>query len=539
MAPVNPRPRPYAEYPAGPLAPKPANDNVLGSWENGVFRFTSPEAKEKWRRKSYEQGVGEETWHHGKAIDAKSAAIAQAGLGGANPGLYLAPDGTYRLMNAKTIESPEARNHRNKYLTGKTIDQIAAASAMPGADEWVAKGKGAKGAANDNAIDVKSAPRVAIPSATPNQVVPSATVMGTPPALPQQTNVQTDAGSGRTFGSRFAAMQGMQKSADTQSAKDLTRIGWNAVLGNYGDEVRAAYGAAGALIQGKSFGDAYDSEFLKEKAESDAAQERQGLTGTGVEILTSFIPIVGDFSGAAADFKDWQEHGDEWGWNDYGLVALGLIPEMPNRKAVKGAEKIGEELLDIAGKNKDEIANLGKTATKSKENLKSGAIDRHARLEDAKRNVLSQKEAMRLDTENRGIMYVQSHLQGSDRAKAHQSGGTGAFSDVKSKKYADPAIRFDNPNPRGRNFVRFDNAYVPEGEDYTLLVDRKTKLAIWSKATQRKTTATLERIKHAALQNPDHKFMYEFDTVEAAEEAQIFIRDNGYAAFVQAGVSNP
>ncbi len=61
MAPVNPRPRSYAEHPSGPLAPKPANDNVLGHWENGVFRFASPEAKEKWRRKSYEQGVGEET----------------------------------------------------------------------------------------------------------------------------------------------------------------------------------------------------------------------------------------------------------------------------------------------------------------------------------------------------------------------------------------------------------------------------------------------------------------------------------------------
>ncbi|MBI2253538.1 MAG: hypothetical protein HYU58_02845 [Proteobacteria bacterium] len=525
MAPLNPRPRSYAEHSAGPLAAKPANDNVLGGWENGVFRFASPEAREKWKRKSYEQGVGEETWYLGQEIDAQSAAITQSGLGGAHAGIYQAPDGTYRRMNSKTIENQEARDHRSKYLSGKTIDQIAAMTSMPGANEWVAKGKAAQGAANDNADDVKSAP-VAAPPATSQTV-------------PPKTNLQTDAGTGRMIGGRFAAMQEALKSADVQDAKDIARIATNSIVGNYGDEVRAGLGAAGAFLEGKPFGDAYDSNLLKEKSESAAAQERQGLTGTGVELLTSFIPIVGDASGALADFKDWKEHGDDWGWEDYGLVALGLVPEMPNRKAVKGAEKIGGELLEAAGEAGDEVADLSKKSSNFGQVAKADSIDHRAVLEETKKKVYSNKEARRLETENRGLMYVQSNLQGNERARAHQSGGEGAFSDIESKKYADPALRYDNPNPRGLNFIRFDSAYVPEGQNYTMLVDSKTKLAIWSKKTQKRTLATMERAKLAVQQNPDHKLMYEFDTEAAAEEAQIFIRDNRYSAYLQAGVRKP
>jgi hypothetical protein len=530
MAPVNPRPRSYAEHPSGPLAPKPANDNVLGHWENGVFRFASPEAKEKWRRKSYEQGVGEETWHHGKAIDSKSAAIVQAGLGGANPGLYQAPEGTYRLMNAKTIESQEARDHRNQYLTDKTIDQIAAANAMPGVNEWAAKGRVAQSAANDNAVGAATA--------TPTQPLDnSAAEDKKPPSV--KPPVQTHQGAGQMMAGRFGPMKSALESADKQSADDIGRIAVNSILGNYGDEIRAGASAAASWWDGKSFSEAYDSNLQTEREATSAAQERQGLTGTGVELLTSFIPIVGDASGALADFKDWKEHGDDWGWKDYGLVALGLIPEMPNRKAVKGAEKIGEELLETAGKKADEITDLGKKSSNGEQAAKSGSIDHVANLEVAKGKVLSQKEARHLESENRGLIYVQGNLQGSERARAHQSGGVGAFSDIESKKFADPALRFDNPNPRGLNFIRFDSAFAAADNSHTVLVDSKTKLAIWSRETQKKTINTLERAKHAVIQNPGHKVMYEFDSETAAEEALAFIRKHGYSQYIEVGVRKP
>jgi hypothetical protein len=132
---AEPRPTPKAA----------ANLNVLGVWENGVFRFNSPEAKETWDRESYEQGVNTDTWSLGKEIDAQSAGLAQAGLAGtAMPGLYRGPDGKYRLMNLKTVESEAARDHRNRYLTGMKMAQLETATTMPGADEWVAQRKAAQ-----------------------------------------------------------------------------------------------------------------------------------------------------------------------------------------------------------------------------------------------------------------------------------------------------------------------------------------------------------------------------------------------------------
>ncbi|MDY0872754.1 hypothetical protein SMD31_12500 [Dongia rigui] len=153
--------------------------------------------------------------------------------------------------------------------------------------------------------------------------------------------------------------------------------------------------------------------------------------------------------------------------------------------------------------------------------------------------MLSSKQARGLESENRGVIYVQGNLQGSERARAHQSGGTGAFSDIESKKFADPALRFDNPNPRGLSFIRFDSAFAAADNSHTVLVDSKTKLATWSKRTQKKTLNTLERVKHAVIQNPGHKVMYEFDSEEAAEAALTFIRKNGYSQYIEVGISKP
>ncbi len=527
------RPRIPVATPADDPPPKsgPANDNpsgVLGHWENGAFKFASPAAEEQWVRRSYNSGVNAETWARGKELDARSVGVALAGFGGPMPGLYQGPDGKYRTMNRETIEAPAARDHRNQHLAGKSMDQLATATSMPGEDAWVEKWKAAQ-VANDNAVGVaKTAPAAA-----------QRAVTAAPPVEPPKLQAPSDTGAGRTIGGRFAAMQGAQKSADVQGAKDITRIGANAILGNYGDELRAAAAAAGSVLEGKSFGESYDSNLLKEKAESAAAQERQGITGTGVELLTSFIPIVGDLSGAAADFKDWQEHGDEWGWGDYGLVALGLIPEMPNRKAVKGAEKIGEELLETVGRSGDEIADLGKAGAQSLVGKEVASIDHHALLEEAKQKVLTSKEARNLGTENRGLIYVQGNLQGHERAKAHQSGGEGAFSDIGSRKFAEPALRFDNSNPRGVNYIKFDSAYVAEGNSYTMLVDSKTKLAIWSDKTKRKTLGTFERVKQAIDQNSGYKVMYEFDSEAAAEAASDFIHDNNFSMYISVGVRKP
>ena len=202
MAAVTP-PRSFAERPKSPLtSPKPtaANDNAsaLGVWENGVFRFASPEARETWKRQAYERGVNEDTWHLGKEIDPESGGLMTAGFVGANSGIYRGPDGSYRQMNPKTIESQAARDHRNKYLTGKTMDQIAAANAMPGADEWVAQGRAVQNAANDNAAG----------AAITKHAQPLGSFVAEDKKPPSaKPSVQTDKGAGEMMAGRFGAMK--------------------------------------------------------------------------------------------------------------------------------------------------------------------------------------------------------------------------------------------------------------------------------------------------------------------------------------------
>ena len=119
-----------------------ANDDgrripVLGMWKGAEFKFNSPEAEAEWVRKAYRSGIHETNWHLGKVVDDKSRDVILAGIGGPQPGIYQAPDGTYRTINPKTIEAKAARDHRARHVRGKTIDQIAGMTKMPGEDEWV------------------------------------------------------------------------------------------------------------------------------------------------------------------------------------------------------------------------------------------------------------------------------------------------------------------------------------------------------------------------------------------------------------------
>ncbi len=526
-------PRTFAERPKSPLVSpnsQPANDNdpVLGTWENGQFRFTSPEARQKWRRKSYEQGVGEDNWHLGKEMDAKSTAIVQSGLGGANSGHYQGPDGKYRLMTPKTIESQAARDHRNKYLTGKTIDQLAAAKAMPGVDEWVEQGevaraKIAQGAANNNAVEkplTVLAQQVAGPPSDAAQ----------PPSL--KSFPPKDQQAGQMLAGRFGAMKSALESSDKQSADDIGRIAVNAVLGNYGDEARAAVTSIGSWWDGKSFGETYDSKLQAEKAETLAAQERQGLVGTGIEIATGFIPLVGDISGALADFKDWKENGDDWGWKDYGLVALGPVPGAPNRSTVKGAKKIGDELLDSVSEVGDQIADLGKKTSKVDEAAELAKVNYRAMLDEAKSKVYSEGDARKLSRSTRGIIYVEEKAGGPAAAKEFMKTHPDVIYDAERDVFHVPAIYYDNPNSNGYPFIKLDAASVFGDNTGLVLTDVKTKMAIWSKETQRKARDTLNRLRIAAEQNPDLKLHYQFESAKAAEAAQSFIDANGFGSLV-------
>lgn len=95
-----------------------------------------------------------------------------------------------------------------------------------------------------------------------------------------------------------------------------------------------------------------------------------------------------------------------------------------------------------------------------------------------------------------------------------------------SEKPAVPALRYTNPNERGVDFIKFDGIEAV-GNEKILLIDAKTKLAIWSPSTQREVLSTMGRVRSALEQNPGFKVVYEFPNEKVAAEARFFIRQNG------------
>lgn len=510
-----PRPRPFAERPKpGSLLPKPANDNeqgrssdnsVLGRWQKFGFRFASPAAQEQWIRNAYQAGINANTWHLGDEVDPQTVELIRAGLGGPMAAIYLGPDGKYRSVNARTIEANDVRNHRAKHLSGTTMDQIAAAGKMPGEDEWVEQWKRAQ-PANDQA-----------PVDQPISAVPDAEVGG---AARTTDAAKKAAASVQLFRRGPVAGSQILDEAALQDNEDLTRIVINSITGDYGDEGRAALDAINAWWDGRSFSDAYAEQLAREKAETAAAVERQGLIGTTAEITTGFIPIVGDASGVVADIKDWKENSDEWEWDDYAWAAAGALPFVPNRKIVKGVKKIGDALL---GNKRDAAAS---TTAKLRDEL-SDEIKRI--LPHPKTEFLTKGEALNLPGENRGVVYVLSDEPHLPHAAWYQGETPGTIYSVEHKRPADPSLRYDNPD--GDDLIKFDGIQPDEDGITLILIDSKTAMA--PKPGLGKVENTLKRIGMALEQNNansriKYKVYYDFPTEQEAARARKIVADLGY-----------
>lgn len=137
---------------------------------------------------------------------------------------------------------------------------------------------------------------------------------------------------------------------------------------------------------------------------------------------------------------------------------------------------------------------------------------------------MTEAEARRLGGENRGLIYVLEKPRGHQAAQDFQSGTSGAFSDVASQKSGVPALRYDNPG--GVNYIKFDGVEQAVDGTKVLLIDAKTKLAIWSPATQEEVRKTLRRVESALKQNPGYKVVYEFPNARVEAAAKQFIKDN-------------
>lgn len=129
------------------------------------------------------------------------------------------------------------------------------------------------------------------------------------------------------------------------------------------------------------------------------------------------------------------------------------------------------------------------------------------------------------NSQNRGIEYIVETPRGNEIAQRFQSEIPGSISDVKTKKGIIPALRYDNPNKRGRSYIKFDGVEVRNGQTY--LIDTKTNIPYWNdKAMNTTFKNTLNRINEAKKQNPDVKIIYEFPNKEAKNKLTEWLLKN-------------
>ncbi|RST54048.1 filamentous hemagglutinin N-terminal domain-containing protein [Variovorax sp. DXTD-1] len=152
--------------------------------------------------------------------------------------------------------------------------------------------------------------------------------------------------------------------------------------------------------------------------------------------------------------------------------------------------------------------------------------------------VLTESQARNLEGANRGLIYVTESPRGKQAAQDFQNGTSGAFSDLSLQKPAVPALRYDNPN-NGLSFIKFDGIETGANGNSILLIDAKTKLAIWSSSTQTSVMSTLERVRAAVTQNPGYSVVYEFPNPTVAAQARQFINQQGYSDVVSVRVRQP
>ena len=118
-------------------------------------------------------------------------------------------------------------------------------------------------------------------------------------------------------------------------------------------------------------------------------------------------------------------------------------------------------------------------------------------------------------TPNRGVEYIFEKPAGKPEAQEFQWGTTGSMMQQTpdGPKNVIPALRYDNPNSRGMNFIKFDGIEVRDGTTY--LIDAKRNVPHWNKSAMKNLTKTFDRINEAKNQNPEIKVIYEFPNEKA------------------------
>ncbi|WP_335922512.1 hypothetical protein [Shewanella algae] len=136
---------------------------------------------------------------------------------------------------------------------------------------------------------------------------------------------------------------------------------------------------------------------------------------------------------------------------------------------------------------------------------------------------------------NRGLTFVVENLgmprnSAIQNARDFESGTTGAFSEIATRQRQVPALRYDNPNPNGAPFVKFDG-YQQLDNGVIELIDSKTRIVPFSTREGPFISPSvrdgLVRKSEALSQNSGYRGVIELPTIEARREAQQVLRKLG------------
>ena len=139
---------------------------------------------------------------------------------------------------------------------------------------------------------------------------------------------------------------------------------------------------------------------------------------------------------------------------------------------------------------------------------------------------LNQMGRVKGGSPNRGVEYIYESPAGKPNAQEFQWGTEHSMmqNTPTGKKNIVPVLRYDNPNTRGMNFIKFDGIEVQNG--VTCLIDAKTNIPFWKEKAMKTIEGTLNRIRIAKSQNPGIRVIYEFPKKEAAEKMNNWLNNN-------------
>ena len=201
-------------------------------------------------------------------------------------------------------------------------------------------------------------------------------------------------------------------------------------------------------------------------------------------------------------------------------------------KAVAKEVKVIDNSTDIA-KNSESIIDSTKNTVET-----VNVLNKNKDLYYEGRKVYNAKELNQMGrvkggSPNRGVEYIYESPAGKPNAQKFQWGTSGSMmqNTPAGKKNVVPVLRYDNPNTRGMNFIKFDGIEVEKGVTY--LIDAKTNIPYWNKGGMKTVRKTFERISEAKKQNPGIRVIYEFPNETAAGHLRSWINDNGYDGIVE------